>query len=310
MLRPAASLGPAETATLRISVPPTCDPAFLLAESYLRDEGITDVQYVKGNASQAMAAGAADLKSSFAPSLAADLEAGTPVVALAGLHVGCIGLFAQKGIRSVGDLRGKTVFVTKKNDPRDFRFAFFVVTLLEAGIDPFRDVNILEAPAGADFDEMFRDGKADAVLTATTGMDKLRADGRFELLVDYATDAPWSGHHCCLLVATRSFYDMHPNAARRAVRAILRANIDTRTDLARGVRSMVDRGWITDYDGVLAHDRMLPYDTWRTVDPEVGIRFFSERLQRAGVIKSSADEIVRKGTDWSALRQAMRELKA
>jgi hypothetical protein len=103
---------------------------------------------------------------------------------------------------------------------------------------------------------------------------------------------------------------MHPNATRRAVRAILRGNIDARTDLARGVRSMVDRGFTTDYDGVLAHDRGLPYDTWRTVDPEVGIRFFAERLQRANVIKSSADEIVRKGTDWNALRQAKSELKA
>lgn len=304
-----AALGPAETATLRISVPPTCDPAFFLAEPYLREEGFTDIQFVKGNASQAMASGGADLSSLFPPSLAAEVDAGNPVVALAGLHVGCIGLFAQKGTRDVRALRGKTVLVPSK-DPRDFRYSFFVVTLLEAGIDPVRDVNIVEAPAGADLVQMFRDGKSEAATVATQAMDKLRADGGFEMLVDYATDAPWSGHHCCLLTATRSFLDMSPNAARRAVRAILRGTIDARTDLARGVQSMVERGVTKDYEGVLAHDRTLPYDTWRTVDPEVGIRFHAERLQRANVIKSSADEIVRKGTDWNALRQAQRELKA
>lgn len=309
MPRLSASLGPAETATLRISVPPTCDPAFFLAEPYLREEGFTDIQFVKGNASQAMASGGADLSSLFPPSLAAEVDAGNPVVALAGLHVGCIGLFAQKGTRDVRALRGKTIFVPGK-DPRDFRYSFFVATLLEAGIDPARDVNIVEAPAGADLVQMFRDGKSEAATVATQAMDKLRADGGFEMLVDYATDAPWSGHHCCLLTTTRSFLDMSPNAARRAVRAILRGTIDARTDLARGVQSMVERGVTKDYDGVLAHDRTLPYDTWRTVDPEVGIRFHAERLQRANVIKSSADEIVRKGTDWNALRQAQRELKA
>lgn len=309
MAQPAASLGPVESSTLRISVPPVCDPAYFLAEPYLREEGFTEVQFVRGDASQTMSGGAADLSTLFPPSLAAEVDAGNPVVALAGLHVGCIGLFAQKGIRDVGALRGKTLLVPKK-DPRDFRFSYSVATFLEAGLDPVRDVNIVEAPAGADLVRLFRDGKSDAVMVAQTAMDRLRADGGFEMLVDYATDAPWSGHHCCLLTTTRSFLDMRPNAARRAVRAILRGSIDTRTDLARGVRSMVDRGITTDYDGVLAHDKTLPYDTWRTVDPEVGIRFLSERLQRANVIKSSADEIVRKGTDWNALRQAKQELKA
>jgi len=309
MSQPSASLGPVETTTLRIGVPPTCDPAYFLAEAYLREEGFTDIQFIKGNASSAMASGGADLSSLFPPSLAAEVDAGTPLVAVAGLHVGCIGLFAQRGTRDVRALRGKTIVVPNK-DPRDFRYSYFVVTLLEAGIDPVRDVNMVEAPAGADLVQMFRDGKSDAVMTALATMDKLRADGGFEMLVDYATEAPWSGQHCCLLTATRSFLDMHPNAARRAVRAILRGNIDARTDLARGVQSMVDRGFTKDYDGVLAHDRTLPYDTWRTVDPEVGIRFFAERLQRANVIKSSADEIVRKGTDWNALRQAKRDLKA
>jgi NitT/TauT family transport system substrate-binding protein len=308
MPEPSASLGPAETATLLISVPPTCDAALFLAEPYLREEGITDVQFVKADAAQ-MTAGAADLVSLFPPGFAAEVDAGNPVVVLAGLHVGCIGLFAQKGTSSVRALRDKTVYVRQK-DARQYTYSFLVVTLVEAGMDPARDVNIVEAPAGADLVRMFREGKADAVVTATTAMDKLRADGGFEMLVDYATDAPWSGHHCCLLTATRSFLDMRPNAARRAVRAIMRATIDTRTELPQAVRTMVDRGLTTDYDGTLAHDRTLPYESWRTVDPEVGIRFFAERLQRAGIIKSSADEIVRKGTDWSALRQAKRELKA
>jgi len=304
---PAPSPGPVETKTLRIGAPPVCDAAYFMADRYLRDEGFTDIQFVKGDASQTMAGGAADITSFFPSRLAAEIDAGTPVVALAGLHVGCVGLFAQPGIRDVAGLRGKTIMVRKK-DPREFTFAFPVVTLLNAGIDPSHDVNIVEAPSDADMLKLFRDGKTDAFTTAVVQMDALRAEGKFAMLVDYTTDAPWSGHHCCLVTATRSFVEMSPNAARRALRAILRANVEAASDPSRGVRAMVDAGFSNQYDAVLAHDRTLPYASWRTVDPEVGVRFFAERLQQAKVVASSGDQVVRKGTDWSLLRMAKQEL--
>src|SRR5438477_13200597 len=40
---------PAEITTLRIVMPPECDPGVLLAQDYLYDEGITQVTYVPTN---------------------------------------------------------------------------------------------------------------------------------------------------------------------------------------------------------------------------------------------------------------------
>jgi len=43
----AATLPPPETTTVRIVSPPACDPGLMLAGDYLREEGFTDVRYMR-----------------------------------------------------------------------------------------------------------------------------------------------------------------------------------------------------------------------------------------------------------------------
>jgi hypothetical protein len=56
--------------------------------------------------------------------------------------------------------------------------------------------------------------------------------------------------------------------------------------------------------------RSLPYDVWRHYDPEETLRFYSLRLHEAGVVSSSPDEIISKGTDWTFLNQLKEEMAA
>ena len=42
-----ATLPPPETTTVRIVIPFTCDPGLMLAGDYLREEGFTDVRYMR-----------------------------------------------------------------------------------------------------------------------------------------------------------------------------------------------------------------------------------------------------------------------
>ena len=53
----------------------------------------------------------------------------------------------------------------------------------------------------------------------------------------------------------------------------------------------------------------VPYNRWRIYDPEDTIRFYSLRLQEAGMIRSSPQEIIANGADWSFLNELKRELK-
>ena len=40
------------------------------------------------------------------------------------------------------------------------------------------------------------------------------------------------------------------------------------------------------------------------------MRFYSLRLQEAGMIKSTPQKIIARGTDWQSVHEIMRELKA
>ncbi len=54
----------------------------------------------------------------------------------------------------------------------------------------------------------------------------------------------------------------------------------------------------------------IPYDLWREFDAEDTMRFFALRLHEVGMIKSSPNELIAKGTDWRFLNELKRELKA
>ena len=49
----------------------------------------------------------------FAGPLVVGLDAGAPITILAGVHPGCYELFATERVRTLGDLKGKTVAVTE-----------------------------------------------------------------------------------------------------------------------------------------------------------------------------------------------------
>lgn len=88
-----------ETTTIRlVKIPTICQAPQYVAEELLREEGFTDVQYVKkkgtGGIPQALASGEADINGHFAVPLITEIEAGAPIVVLAGLHIGC---FIQAG---------------------------------------------------------------------------------------------------------------------------------------------------------------------------------------------------------------------
>ena len=78
-------------------------------------EGFTDVQYVVSDAgigqSRALARGEVDFSLNFAAPLVIPIDAGEAISIIAGVHSGCFELFGNEGIRSIADLKGKTVGV-------------------------------------------------------------------------------------------------------------------------------------------------------------------------------------------------------
>src|SRR5206468_10651491 len=82
-----------------------------IAKELLRAEGFTDIHYVEIPAYQqvdAVARGEIDF-CNFAVGDIRKIDAGVPIVVLAGIHVGCFELFAREGIRHIAELKGKSI---------------------------------------------------------------------------------------------------------------------------------------------------------------------------------------------------------
>src|SRR5438034_9258219 len=120
--RPAAAEPPPETTRIRLSkVPSVCGAPQDVAEEFLTAEGFTDVRYVgeKGAGvggiplAKAMGAGEVDVAMNFAAPLVVSLDAGEPIILLGGVHVGCFELFGSERVRTLSDLKCKTVAVPR-----------------------------------------------------------------------------------------------------------------------------------------------------------------------------------------------------
>ena len=109
-----AEEGPPEVTSIRIGHDPNmCAAPQYIAEDLLRAEGFTDISYLTPTKGVQVASGEIDFDLESAAWLASHLDAGDPITALAGVHVGCYELFAQEPIRTISDLRGKSVGVQR-----------------------------------------------------------------------------------------------------------------------------------------------------------------------------------------------------
>lgn len=306
-----AAEAPPETTTIRITQSPViCIAPQYLAENFLRQEGFTDVQYVTPKppvTPPAVASGKADIAMGAAPAWAAQADQDDNFVLLAGVHTGCYELFGTESIRSIRDLKGKTVAV-----PGALGGHHLIAAAMAAyvGLDPRKDIRWVVHRTSAQSIELLAQGKIDAYIGWPPDPQELRARKIGHVLVNMMRDPPWSQYFCCIVGVNRDFYKNYPVATKRALRAILKAADVCAREPERVARFLVDKGYTSRFDYALQALKELPYETWRTYDPEDSVRFYALRLQEAGMIKSSPQRIIARNTDWRLLKELKTELKS
>ena len=302
-----AEEAPPETTSLRLLYwKDTCLAPIDILDDLLRDEGFADVRYVPGADSDIGADGLARGDADFCQDLAATnilkIDAGVPAVMLAGVHPACFELFAHESIRSVVDLKGKTVGVTDATVGTDY--VILKIIAASVGLDPVKDINWV---AGRRKD-LFTNGKIDAFMTSPPAAPELRAQGIGHVILNSELDRPWSQYFCCMLVGSADFVRRNPIATKRVVRALLRA-----TDICAAkpdwvAQRLVDRGFTPRYDYARQGLDDISYRAWRDYDAEDAVRFWALREREFGMIKSSPDKIIATGTDWRFLKEVRKEL--
>jgi NitT/TauT family transport system substrate-binding protein len=221
------------------------------------------------------------------------------------VHVGCFEVFGNERVKRIADLKGKTVPVTLIGG---VEYVFFAAIASYVGLDPSKDIAwvVKEGDEAARF---FAEGKADAYIGFPPGPQELRARKVGHVVLNSATDRPWSQYFCCLLTSSHDFVAKKPVATKRAIRAILKAADLCGAEPERVAQSLVDRKFTPRLDYTTQVLRELPFGKWREFDPEDTIRFYALRLHEAGLLKSSPQKLIAQGTDWRFLNELKKELK-
>jgi NitT/TauT family transport system substrate-binding protein len=303
--RARADEGPPETTTIRLARNRAiCLAPVYISEDLLRAEGFTEIRHVFSPPAS-VGRGEIDFDFQFGASIASHLDAGERVTALAGLHSGCHEVFAHEPIRTIGDLKGKRVGVQSLGSGRHLNLALMAA---DAGLDPQKDIHWVTS-AGNPM-ALFVAKEVDAFLGSPPEPQELRARKIGHMIVNIATDKPWSQYFCCMVFGKREFVRDHPIATKRFLRAILKATDVCAAEPERTARLLVDGRFTSQYDYALQTLTELPYARWREFDPEDSLRFYALRLHEVGMIKSSPSALLADGADWRFLDGIKRELKA
>jgi NitT/TauT family transport system substrate-binding protein len=308
--RALAAEGSLETTTVRLpKIPSICVSPQYVAEELLRAEGFTDIRYVESEAAtviEPIGRGKIDFGLQYAPLLIPAIDTGASLTVLAGVHVGCFELFAKEGIRTVADLKGRSVGVQDWGST-----AHVLVALMAAhvGLDPAKDIRWATDPSVKPI-EQFVEGKIDAFMGFPPQPQDLRARQIGRVIVNSTVDRPWSQYFCCMVAGNRDYVRNYPVATKRVLRAILEAADLCATEPTRVARRIVDGGFTPRYDYALQTFNEVPYDRWRDYDAADTIRFYALRMHETGFIKSNPQKIIADGTDWRFLNELKRELKA
>ena len=300
---------PPETTKIRLVQGPfLCFAPLYVAEALLLLEGFTEIEYVKIDYTlPATLAKRADISIFGGPSILPAIDAGMPLAVIAGLHVGCWELFGNERVNSVTGLKGKKVAISGVGGVEHI----WISSILSyVGMDPRTDINWVLTGKIAESQRRFLAGEVDAFLAFPPQPHDVRAAGIGQVIVNTTLDRPWSQYFCCILGANQQFLRQSPIAAKRALRAILKATDICAEEPERVARFLGEKGYEPRYDVALEVVKSLPYNRWRHDNPEDTIRFHALRLHEVGMIKMTPNKLIAQGTDWRFLNEIKRELKA
>jgi NitT/TauT family transport system substrate-binding protein len=306
--RPVAAEPPPETTALRLArTASICQAPQYVADALFEAEGFTEVQVVGETAAadRTLVSGDAHMGMLFLGPFLLRLDEGAPLVILSGGHVGCLELVAHEPIRSVRDLKGRSVAVGALGSARH---VFLAMIMAYVGLDPHKDVTIMAHPEREAI-RLFEAQQVDAYVAAPPFAQELRAKHIGHVVVDSSVDRPWSQYFCCVVAGHREFVQKNPVATKRALRAILKGADLCALEPERAARVLVNQGLVPHYDYALQTMKDVPYGRWREYDPEDTVRFYALRLHEVGMLKSTPQKLIAQGTDWRFLTELKKELK-
>ena len=307
--RVASAEPPPEITRIRlVRVPALCFAPQYVAEELLHLEGFAEVEYVKlYETIPSTLQKFADFAMFGGPSILPAIDNGYPIVTIAGTHEGCWELFAHDPVNAIQDLRGKAVAIGSLGG---VEHVWLSSMLAYVGLDPRTEIEWVTTKKWGDSQRLYLEGKVAAFLAFPPQPQELRDKKIGKVILNTTLDRPWSQYYCCMIAAHRDFIDKNPIATKRALRAMLKAADICAQHPEQAARLLVEKGYEPRYEMALAVLKSLSYNRWHTDNPADTLQFHALRLRDAGMIKSTPQKIVERGSDFRFLNELKKELKA
>jgi NitT/TauT family transport system substrate-binding protein len=249
-------------------------------------------------------AGELDFVQEFASAVVPGVARGLDLTFLAGVHSGCIEVFAREGIDSLTDLAGAKLGIPFGDNATSVGYEFAAGLMTFIGVPAERTVqsyNFDRLPA------LFESGEIDAVIAAPPLAENVRGLPGVRVILSTVEDSPWADYYCCMLFGNAHFVRENPVATKHVVRSVLRATDLLSQRPEQAAARLVELGSPLNYEKTLEFVQHMPYDLWRTADPVDSLRFYSLRLHDVGAIDATPDQIL-EHVDWRFLDALKQEL--
>lgn len=306
---------PPETTRIRLladpDVPIVCYAPIYLVEEFLRQEGFTDIGYngYGGGWSEAavLARGEVDFAATFTSDGLVAMESNAEITFVGGVHSGCVEIYAHDRVRGLTDVAGHRLLAGGVNSPEHIMLSLI---LGYVGVDPVKDVEWVFEPDYNKWAGLFADDRIDVLFTSPTPSYAVRDMKIGHVILNSTLDDPWRHYICCMLAARSAFVRDHPVAAKRAVRAFMKARDFCASDPRSARDLLLERG-VTDsaaYASMLFDE--IAYGNWRDYDPRSTVRFFALRLRETGFIDRTPESIIASNTDFRFFEEIRQEMKS
>ncbi|MDR2459328.1 MAG: ABC transporter substrate-binding protein [Deltaproteobacteria bacterium] len=214
---------------------------------FFRDEGL-DVELVKlapGTNFEAITAGQIDASFGLLATLIQPLSNGLPIKITTGLHTGCDKILVKKdsGITTVADLKGKRIGVPSlTSSPIMFARRALAHSGVKVG-DKDSEVEFLVFE-NSELPLALERGAIDAISANDPVASLAAKNNDLLILLDSATDEPFSQQYCCAAYVSASLVEENPDAAARYTRAMQRAAAWIQNNPDETARIQVDKKYV------------------------------------------------------------------
>lgn len=226
------------------------------------------------------------------------MENGLPIVYTSGIHVGCTKYYvrADSGIKTVADLRGKTIGVPGLADSSVTNLKR---KLADVGIGVTaadNEVEFVFYPA-AELAIALQKGAVDAIGAHDPVAAKAEQAYGFRKILDTGTDEKFRSQYCCMEFVTQKLIKENPDGAAAFTRALQKASAFVEAEPKESARLQIENGLVSgelEFNAALLDSlNFIPSRTLGRKTFEDGAR----ELLKIGFLKPSTDieNFIKKG---------------